>query len=143
MLQVANHQSKDALPIQFFRYDQLSAEEKENVTKFALLVKEKEKPVSGKDLLLPGKVVELVQKGLGNPKIERNGTKKNKFNPDTHTRCWRKYKVRPKNGSTTPSNTDTKYCIYDEPSGQYRYTKQWVNFLIEKMADESEYNSLF
>lgn len=143
LLQVANHQSKDALPIQFFRYDQLSDEEKENVSKFAVLVKEKEKPVSGKDLLLPGKVVKDVQKKLGNPKIERYGNKKDKFNFDTHTRCWKKYNIRPTNNSPNPSATDTRYCIYDEPSGQYRYTKAWVTFLIEKMSDENEYNSLY
>lgn len=143
LLQVANHQSKDSLPIQFFRYDQLSDEEKENVSKFAVLVKEKEKPVSGKDLLLPGKVVKDVQKKLGNPKIERYGNKKDKFNFDTHTRCWKKYNIRPANNSSNPSATDTRYCIYDEPSGQYRYTKAWVTFLIEKMSDENEYNSLY
>lgn len=143
LLQVANHQSKDALPIQFFRYEQLTEEEKENISKFAVLVKEKEKPVSGKDLLLPGKVVEEVQKKLGSPKIERNGRQKDKFNLETHTRCWKKYKVRPVNGSGNPSATDTRYCIYDEPTGQYRYTKAWVTFLIEKMSDDNEYNSLY
>ena len=143
LLQVANHQSADALPIQFIKYDQLTAEEKENVSKFAVLVKEKEKPVSGKDLLLPSKVVKLVQKGLGNPKVDRNGVKKDKFNADTHTRCWKKYNVRPNNGATNPSTTDPRYCIYDEPSGQYRYTKTWVTLLTEKIDIEDEYKSLF
>lgn len=143
LLQVANHQSKDALPIQFFRYDQLNEEERENVSKFAVLVKEKEKPVSGKDLLLPAKVVKEVQKALGNPKVERYGSKKDKFNFDTHTRCWKKYNVRPANNSANPSATDNRYCIYDEPSGQYRYTKAWVTFLVEKMSDENEYDSLY
>ena len=143
LLQVANHQSKDALPIQFFRYDQLTEEEKENVSKFAVLVKEKEKSVSGKDLLLPSKVVKLVQKGLGNPKVDRSGIKKDKFNQETHTRCWKKYNVRPANGSANKSTTDTRYCIYNELSNQYGYTKDWVTFLTEKMNIEDEYKSLF
>jgi hypothetical protein len=143
LLQVANHQSKDALPIQFFRYDQLSEEERENVSKFAVLVKEKEKPVSCKDLLLPAKVVKDVQKALGNPKVERYGGKKDKFNFDTHTRCWKKYNVRPANGAANKSNTDTRYCVYNELSNQYGYTRAWVTFLIEKMKDEDEYNSLY
>jgi hypothetical protein len=143
LIQVANHQSADALPIQFIKYDQLTDEEKENVSRFAVLVKEKEKPVSGKDLLLPSKVVNLVQKGLGSPKVDRNGVKKDKFNPDTHTRCWKKYNVRPNNGAANQSSTDTRFCIYDEPSGQYRYTKPWVTFLIEKMNIEDEYKSLY
>lgn len=143
LLQVANHKSVDSLPIQFVRYDELSEEEKRNANRIAALVKVKERPVSGKDLLMPGKVVEIVQQGLGNPKIIKNGKTKNKFNPDTHTRCWKKYSVRPNNGDANPSNTNTTYCIYDEPSGQYRYTKSWTTFLIEKMNIEDEYNALY
>lgn len=121
----------------------LQMKKKRNVNRIAALVKIKERPVSGKDLLMPGKVVEIVQRELGNPKIHKNGKAKNKFILDTHTRCWKKYAVRPNNGDVNPSNTFTKYCIYDEPSGQYRYTKNWVEFLIEKMQNEQEYNSLY
>lgn len=143
LLQVANHKSADSLPIQFVRYDELTDEEKRNANRIAALVKVKERPVSGKDLLIPGKVVEIVQHELGNPKIHTHGKTKNKFNPDTHTRCWKKYAVRPNNGDANPSNTVTKYCIYDEPSGQYRYTKSWAEFLIEQMQIDDEYNGLY
>ena len=143
LVQVANHKSAEALPIQFIRYDELNEDEKKNLNRIAALVKIKDRPVSGKDLIMPGKVVEFVQKSLGNPKINKNGKTKDKFNPDTHTRCWKKYKVRPLNGDANPSNTDSKYCIYDEPSAQYRYTKEWAAFLIEKMKVEDEYHSLY
>ena len=72
LLQVANHRSEDVLPIQFVKYDELDDDEKRNVNRIAALVKLKDRPVSGKDLLLPAKVVELVQIGLGNPKIIKN-----------------------------------------------------------------------
>lgn len=145
LLQVSNHQSQDALPIQFVRYDQLSDEEKKNTKRFAALIKEKviEKAVSNHNLILPGKVVEKVQKALGNPKITKNGVKKNKFNSDTHTRCWKKYKVRPNSKDSNPHNTTDKYCIYDRLTGHYGYTQQWVDFLIEKMKDDNEYNRLY
>jgi len=145
LIQVANHQSKEALPIQFIRYDQLSEDEKKNVRRVSALIKEKiiEKSVTNKDLLLPGKVIKLVQKGLGFSKINKNGKTKDKFNPDTHTRCWKKYKVRPNTGEQNPHNTTDKYCIYDKLTGQYGYTIDWVNFLIEKMKDEAEYKSLY
>lgn len=143
LLQVANHKSSEALPIQFVRYDELSEDERRNTNRIAALIKVKERPVSGKDLLMPGKVVEIVQSNLGNPKIHRNGKYLDKFNADTHTRCWKKYSVRPSTGNSEPSHTDTKYCIYDEPSGQYRYTKQWTDFLTEKMRDEEEYKALY
>ena len=143
LLQVANHKSVDSLPIQFVRYDELTDEEKRNANRIAALVKVKERPVSGKDLMMPGKVVEIVQRELGNPKIHKNGKTKDKFNPDTHTRCWKKYAVRPNNGDANPSNTVPKYCIYDEPSGQYRYTKAWTEYLIEQMQIDDEYNGLY
>lgn len=143
LLQVANHKTMDSLPIQFVKYDELSDEEKRNVNRIAALVKVKERAVSGKNLMMPGKVVEIVQHELGNPKVNKNGKTVNKFNLETHTRCWKKYAVRPNNGDANASNTVTKYCIYDEPSGQYRYTKEWTEFLIEKMQNDDEYNGLY
>jgi len=143
LLQVANHKSEDSLPIQFIRYDDLTEEERRNVNRIAALVKIKERPVSGKDLLMPAKVVALVQKNLGNLKIVKNGKSKDKFNQDTHTRCWKKYNVRPPNHDPLPSRTETKYCVYDEPSGQYRYTNQWVEFLTIEMKIDGAQDALY
>jgi hypothetical protein len=114
----------------------LSEEEKRNVGRIVALVKIKERPVSGKDLFLAGNIVKLVQKGLGIPKIDRNGKMIDKFNVTTHTRCYKKYKVKPNQKDVNPSNTNTNFCIDDEPTGNYRYTKAWVDFLIKKMEDE-------
>ena len=145
LLQVSNHQSKDALPVQFVRYDQLSEDEKKNAKRFAALIKEKvvEKVVSNHNLILPSKVVAKVQRGLGNPKIIKNGMEKEKFNSDTHTRCWKKYCVRPNKKDKNPQNTNDKYCVYDKLTGNYGYTQEWVDFLIDKMGDENEYKSLY
>ena len=78
-------------------------------------------------------VVEQVQKAIGNDK---------KFTINTHILCWRKYKVRPESNALDPTQTDGIYCIYDEPNKSYLYTKTWVNFLIEKMRIQEEYDSL-
>ncbi len=85
----------------------------------------------------------MVQRGLGNPKVTKYKKPQDKFNNDTHTRCWKKYEVRPLSGDANPFNTKTQYCIYDEPTEQYRYTYAWVDFLIEKMKIDEEYNSLY
>jgi len=50
---------------------------------------------------------------------------------------------RPNIQAPNPSSTDPRYCIFDEPSGQYLYTEKWVTLLIEKMSSEDEYKSLF
>lgn len=145
LVQVANHPSRNALPIQFISFDKLSEQEKKNVQRVAALVKNKfvHIPVSNKDLLKPGKVVEKVQAGLGNQKVQRAGRQINKFNTTTHTRCWKKYNVRPESNSDNPAITSSEYCIFDEPNATYLYTEKWVEFLIEKMSDEVEYKSLY
>lgn len=143
MIQVANHQSDEALPVQFVHYDSLTADQKAEVEKFAALVKFKNTGALNAELLKPGEVVKAVQAGLGNIKIERNGKKTDKFNADTHTRCWKHYKVRPKLGAKKPDQTKPQYCSYDKAHKDYLYTQAWVNFLIEKMADENEYAQLY
>lgn len=143
LVQVANHKSNDALPIQFYAYDKLDEEEKKNVERIAALIKEKRIPVANDDKFKPGYVVQRVQCALGNPVIIKGKKSVDKFNHDTHQRCWKKYNVRPKSGDAHPEQTNAKYCVYDAMNQNYGYTQAWIDFLIEKMADEKEYNSLF
>lgn len=146
LIQVANHDSKDAVPIQFYAYDKLSPEEKATQKKVAALVKMKEVRIfSTKDLFKPKDVVKKVQEALGNLKLERNGKQIDKFNSDTHTRCWKKYKVRPEGDlrKRNPEKVKTEYCVYDHVNDAYLYKQSWIDFLIEKMKNEEEYNSLY
>jgi len=143
LVQVVQHNSAEALPIQFYQYDKLTEEQKKVVDRIAGLIKEKQIPVANKDNLKPGKVIEMVQEGLGNPQIERNEKKKNKFNRGTFVRCWKKYQIRPENNSSTPERTIAQYCVYDEPNKSYLYTLDFVDYLINKMNTEGEYGSLY
>lgn len=143
LIQVANHKSSDALPVQFFPYDKLTDDEKKKVERIAGLIKEKHIPVANKGTLKPATVVQQVQEKLGNPIIIRGKKQINKFNFNTHTNCWKKYGVRPETHSENPEMTNPEFCIYDEPNNSYLYTERWVDFLVEKMQDEREYNSLF
>lgn len=145
LIQVANHETKDTLAIQFYPYDKLSEQEKSNVDRAVTLIKEKHvmHSVSNEDKMKPGTVVKLVQAALGNPKILKGNKRVDKFNLDTHTRCWKKYKVRPDNGAEHPEHTKADYCVYDYMNHNYGYTQKWVDFLIVKMKDEIEYQSLY
>lgn len=143
LIQVANHKSKDALPVQFYPYDKMTEEEKRKVERIAAMIKEKHIPVANDDKIKPGAVVELVQKALGNKTIVKGKKKVDKFNSTTHTLCWKKYRVRPESNSQHPELTDSRYCVYDSMNKNYGYTHTWVDFLIEKMSDEDEYNSLY
>lgn len=143
LIQVANHKSEHALPIQFVHYDKLSEEEKSQLGRLVTMVKFKEVPVSNLNTIKAGEVAKKVQQGLGNPQILRNGKQVDKFNLDTHTRCWRKYKIRPPGDSSKPQETDWNYCIYDKMHNDYGYTQAWVDFLIEKLKNKKEFEALY
>lgn len=143
LIQVANHPSADAVPIQFVHYDRLSADQKKQIDQLAAIVKVKPIPVFNLDLMKPGEVIKKVQQGLGNPKVNRGGKTVDKFSSDVHKRCWKKYKVRPPSKSTTPWETNPQYCVYDKLNGNYGYTVAWVEFLIEKLKDDAEFGSLY
>ncbi len=143
LIQVANHQSQDAMAVQFVQYDKLTDEQKAEVSRIPALIKLKQVGVVNEDMLKAGAVVKAVQKGLGNPTIQKAGKQVPKFNQDTHTRCWRRYNVRPAGKADKPEFTDQRYCIYDKAHGDYIYTKDWTTFLIEKLASDAEYRALY
>ncbi|MFO1152060.1 MAG: DUF3644 domain-containing protein [Rhodospirillales bacterium] len=143
LIQVANHQSQDALSIQFVQYDKLTPEQRAEVSKIPALIKLRQVPIVNQDLLKPGGVVSAVQRALGNPMVQRGKKLKEKFNSTTHQRCWRRYNVRPQSGSEKPESTNQRYCIYDKAHRDYLYTKEWVHFLVERMKDENEYRALY
>lgn len=143
LIQVANHQGTNVLPIQFFHYDKLSDQEKKDLSSFATMIKYKELPVANADKLKVSEVIKRVQHGLGNQKIQKGKKLINKFNTNTHTRCWRKYKVRPDSKSPKPELTERKFCIYDKPHNDYLYSQEWVDFLIETLKDDREFSALY
>ncbi len=140
LIQVANHPSSDALPIQFIQYDKLSDEDKTKMRRIAAMVKYK--PVEGSEinvnLLKPAEVVKKVQSGLGDKKIEKNGKKIDLFNMNTHSRCWKKYQVRPGKGSKPANKTKKEFCIYDKAHEDYLYREEWVQYLIKELSKENE-----
>jgi hypothetical protein len=139
LIQVTNHAAKDALPIQFFHRDKLTEEQKAEFDKFAVMVKWKDAGGGNKGYCKPGSVVYQVQAALGDPKVNRAGGARDKFNTTTHQRCWKYYKARPLTGAVDPTATETKWCAYDAVHNDYVYTPAWVVFLVEKMKDDNEY----
>jgi hypothetical protein len=138
LIQVANHETKDALPIQFIHWDQLTEEQKQQLQAFPVMVKHKHVPVANLNTLSPSQVVKRVRDGLA-----KLGKSHEKLNLTWHTRCWQHYRVRPSKDSMNPAQTNTKYCIYDARHKDYGYTEEWVKFLIEEFKDDSKYEAIF
>lgn len=143
LIQVANHESSDALPIQFVQHDKLTLEQQAEFEKFAVMVKWKTSNIINGGLMKPSAVVNAVQQALGDPKVQRLSGTVDKFNSVTHERCWKRYGVRPVTGAKKPEATKQEFCVYDQPHGDYLYTPAWVRLLIEKMNDEAEYAALY
>lgn len=150
LIQVSNHNSQDAMPVQFIHYDKLEQNEKEELQKFVTMIKYKNIPTSNHNLLKPSDIVKLVQEGLGNKKINvinrLNGNvlkETDEFTIGTHTLCWKKYKIRPESNVESPEITNPKYCIYDSLNNNYGYTQKWADFLIEELKIDEKYNSLY
>lgn len=133
LIQVSNHQSKDALPIQFVHYEKLTDAERANVEKVVSLVKFKQVGVANAGLLRPAEVVRVVRERLGGIADGRSS-----FTSGTHTLCWKHYNVRPRTGAANPELTNQKYCFFDRAHRDYLYTQQWVELLVERLSDPAE-----
>lgn len=145
LIQIANHQNSDTLPIQFIQWDKLTEEEKTKARKVVAMVKQKqtEVPVINGDLFKPKDIVQKVQEGLGNRSIQKGGKTVDYFNMNTHSRAWKKYNVRPSGKTKTPSKTNKEYCIYDKAHDDYLYKENWIAFLVDKLSEDNEYDSLY
>jgi len=124
-----NHESSSDLALEFVKYDPSKPEDMQALRHQVALIKERQTPVANQGTYKPSHVARLVAK-----QIKRN------FNTHHHTSAWRMYDVR-KSGEN-PEGCKTKYCQFDQVHNDYIYTKEWVDFLITKLSDESEYNRL-
>lgn len=129
---VANRRGSADAAVEFIKYDPEDPTQAEELARLGVLIKTKQVAVANKGRFLPGKVASRVSEAIGRP-----------FTASTHhARAWRHYKVRPESASANREDCKTEYCQFDEAHGGYVYTAAWVTFLIEKLADEEEYNEV-
>lgn len=84
----------------------------------------KEVPSDKKYPHKPGHVCTLVTKKTG--KL---------FKMHDHTMAWKKHKVRPKTNAKTPEKTNSEFCHYDKPHGDYTYSDAWVEKLVAEVKN--------
>lgn len=65
-----------------------------------------------------------------------------KFTSDKHQRAWKMYKARPKTGAANPGAANNQYCVYHPPYKSYTYSKAWVDFLVNEIADDVRWAAL-
>ncbi len=72
----------------------------------------------------PGAVVDLVWSRSGKA-----------FTLHNHTQAWRLFKVRPRTRAKQPESTKMEFCIYHAAHGDYTYSDQWVDHLVNQVND--------
>ena len=128
---LANNPNVADLSVEFVHYDPNSPTAMEELRSVTALIREKSIPVASKGLLKPSAVTQQVQQQIPF-----------RFTVDTHTRCWKHYKVRPPTNSKHPGHTNADFCIYDEFAEIYGYKEAWVKYLCRKLADPDEYRAV-
>lgn len=126
LIQVGNHQSADALPIQFIQHDKLDDEQREQFDKFAVAVKWKTVRVANDNLMKPKEVIRRVAKATKKP-----------FSLHDHTQAWKRHEVRPLAKSKSPELTKPNYCVYDALGKGYGYTQEWVQLLVDEVNGQA------
>jgi len=128
---IGNHAAKDAVAVEWVKYDPSKPDEMKEYEKVVAMIKPKEVQVANLDLIKPGKVVSDVAKAIGKP-----------FKMHHHILCYRHFNVRPPKGSADPKACDTRFCIYDAAHGDYLYTEEWVKHLVKSLSDQATYDFL-
>ena len=70
----------------------------------------------------PSKVCQLISARTGK-----------KYTMASHTKAWKKHKVRPNCHSKTPEITNTQFCIYHTVHKDYTYNQKWIDLLISEI----------
>lgn len=117
--------------MRFVREEEMTDVQRQARDVVQTVVRTKQVAVQNKGRHKPGAVAKLVQEGLGM-----------KFTVSDHTKAWQHFKVRPPTKASRPENTDDRYCVWDEPHGDYLYTDAWAKRLIEELANPFAYKAV-
>jgi len=64
------------------------------------------------------------------------------FNPHHHQLAWKKFGARPRFGALNPADCKKDFCHYHTAHKDYTYSDKWVQFLIEIVSDDKEFENL-
>lgn len=65
-----------------------------------------------------------------------------RFTPNNHVQAWKKYKVRPPSNASLKDRVNEQFCAYHKAHKDYTYSESWIEFVVEKIASDDEWNKL-
>lgn len=95
-----------------------------------VVVREQIRPVSGAGLMRPRFAAQKVQERITF-----------KFHVGHFVRAWKKLGCRPLNGDAQPERTIERYCVYDEPHGDYLYTEAMIEKIVRETTTRSKFRA--
>lgn len=128
---IGSHASKDAIAVEWIKYDPSKAEEMKQYEKVVAMIKPREIQVANLGLLKATQVANEVGRGLGT-----------RFTTYDHKLCYEHFHVRPPRGAAEPSACNVQFCVYDDLHRDYCYKPEWVKFLTEKLADAATHATI-
>jgi hypothetical protein len=126
MPKTGNHKNTSDMSMEFIPYDVNKKEDMDLLQRHITIIKEKNIQVANQGKFKPTAVVIAVK-----DKIKRS------FSIHNHTMAYKYYKIR-----LQPNKCNVDYCQYDEPHKDYIYTQKWIDFLVEKLSMEEEYQKI-
>ncbi len=128
---IGNHASKDAVAVEWIKYDPSKIDEMNQYEKVVAMIKPREVQIANLGLLKPTQVTREVEARLGR-----------RFTLYDHKLCYEHFKIRPASNAADPSSCNAQFCVYDALHKDYCYAPEWVEFLFEKLADETTYKAI-
>jgi hypothetical protein len=64
-----------------------------------------------------------------------------RFTTNDCVKAWRTLKCRPGTGDEHPERTIEKYCVYDEPHGDYIYTTAFIAKIVKETSTQDKFRA--
>ena len=128
---IGNHASKDAVAIEWIKYDPSKSEEMRQYEKVVAMIKPKEVQIANLGLLKATQVSQQVAAKIGK-----------RFTAYDHKLCYEHFKIRPLGGAEDPSACNPQFCVYDDLHKDYCYKTEWVDFVAQKLGDPALYENI-
>ena len=123
---IGNHASSSDAAFEFVKYDPANSDDMEALDRQVALIRERPISVVNPGMHKPSHVAKKVAARLGQP-----------FSTNNHTQAWRAYGVRV--SGIRPEECKAEYCQFDIVHQDYVYTDAWIDFLVQKLSDATEY----
>ncbi len=128
---IANRENTADAAVEFFHIDETDEEQRADLLRLNVIIKERQVPIANLDKKKPSEVVNIVSQAI--PFV---------FKMHHHTTAWKHFRVRPTQKDSKPECTNSNYCVYDRAHRDYLYTNAWIQKLIREMSDQAKFQQV-